>query len=132
MNFEKLVESRNSGDNFRELVGFRTVSINKNRALGQLDVENKHYNMMGTIHGGVLFTMADIIGGSLASSSGGRVVTVSSNFNYLRAGENTDKLFATAKWLRNGKKLKVVDVEITNERQEVLCQGTFTYYGIIS
>ena len=130
MNFEKLIEMRNKGDTFSEYIGLKTTKIDFGYAEGKLVVRNEHYNPGGALHGGLLFTIADTIGGSAVLSHGYQIVTVSSHMDFLNAGINVSEVYAYAKQLKKGNKVHFVEVEIYDQYKTLLCKGMFTYYNL--
>ena len=44
---------------FAELLGMRAKSVGDGRARFELEVEAKHLNPNGTLHGGVIYSLAD-------------------------------------------------------------------------
>lgn len=130
MNFEKLIEMRNKGDSFSEFIGLKTTKVDYGYAEGKLVVRKEHYNPGGALHGGLLFTIADTIGGSAALSHGYQVVTVSSHIDYMNAGINVSEVYAYAKQTKKGNKIHFVDVEVYDQYKTLLCKGMFTYYNL--
>jgi uncharacterized protein (TIGR00369 family) len=80
------------------------------------------------IHGGVTAALIDIAGDyALAISLGGGVPTIDLRVDYLRMAESTD-LVATAKVVKQGRTLGVVNVEVTDDRNRLVAIGRGTYY----
>src|ERR1700751_2414285 len=46
--------------------GIRITDANKDRLVGELDVDDRHLNNSGHVHGGALAAFADHLGGALA------------------------------------------------------------------
>ncbi len=69
-------------------VGFETTDRREGYALSELEVEPRHLNPYGTLHGGVLYTMADTgMGAALASTlvAGETSATIEINIVYIAA-----------------------------------------------
>ncbi len=126
MDFEKLKEIRNTG--FIREVGFDTTEIHEGYARGEMTLASKHGNPIGSIHGGVIFTIADTIGGAAATSRGRYVTTLSGNINYLRPAMNCKKLIGESREIKVGKNVCVYDVIITDETGREIAMATMTYY----
>ena len=109
-------------------MGIRTTSMDSGQAKGELYISQKHMNISNAVHGGCIFSLADTIGGSAASSYGDSVVTVSGNINYLTPAIGSKKIVAAANAIKKGKRITVCDVEISDEKGTILAKGTFTYY----
>lgn len=91
MDYEKLRELRNKQNRFGDLAGVRIVEIREGYARTELEVKPEFLNPIGSVHGGCLFTMADITGGSAAVSHGEQVTTADADIRYLRPGINVKK-----------------------------------------
>ncbi|MCD8150196.1 MAG: PaaI family thioesterase [Clostridiales bacterium] len=126
MDFEKLKEIRNTG--FIKEIGFETTEIREGYARGEVVLKPKHGNPIGSIHGGVIFTIADTIGGAAATSRGRFVTTLSGNINYLRPAIGSKKLIAESAEIKVGKNVCVYDVMITDDTGREIARATMTYY----
>lgn len=96
----------------------------------QIQSQELHANPNGQVHGGALFTLADIAAGTACVGDGYKVTTVNSTVNFMRPGQPGDTLIAYAKVIKDGRTIMVVDSNIYNQDQEHLCHGTFTFYKI--
>jgi 1,4-dihydroxy-2-naphthoyl-CoA hydrolase len=68
--------------------GIRITSAEKDKLVGELDVDHRHLNRGGHVHGGALLAFADDLGGTLAGlniSPEFRTTTIESKSNILRA-----------------------------------------------
>ena len=50
--------------------------------------------------------------------------------NYLLPVEHTEYVYCKARVLRHGRKITVVRVELLNDEQTLLIDGSFTFYNI--
>lgn len=130
MDYDKLKDARNAGGNFSAFLGMETTKIERGYAEGHLKIKNEYLNPYGIVHGGVLFSLMDTIGGSCAISLGNKVVTVDASIQYLNAAANTTDLYAYAKALKEGRRLQYVEVKICDKFNNLLCKGLLTYYNV--
>lgn len=130
MDFQKVIDEINTTNAFGDFLGVKIDEVKAGYAKVSLDIRPEYTNPYNTVHGGVLYTMADLAGGTAAYSYGQPVVTVDSSFHFLNAGRNTTKLIGIGKEKRNGKSISVMDVEILDQDEKLLCAGTFTYAKI--
>lgn len=128
MSFDKLMERRNTEPDFSNHLNMKTIKMEEGYAEGELKIKPEHYNAQGILHGGLLFTMADSIGGSAARTTGKEVVTVNSTMEFLSPGENVETLYAYAKALSMGNRIMRFRVELYDQRKKLLAEGNFTYY----
>lgn len=127
---ERIMEYRNQNNQYAVFMGIKTTELLPGYAKGEMDVQSKFENAIGSVHGGCLFTLADTIGGAAAASYGNRMTTNSGSFYYLAAAIHVNKLYAEAKEVKHGKKICVYDVEITDEAGKLIAKGTFSYYNL--
>lgn len=130
MNYEKLRDYRNRNNPFAKLLNLVITEIRANYAVGEIRVSPDMLNPAGSVHGGCLFTLADSVGGSAASSCGMHITTVDANFHFLRAGLGTEKLIGKAREIKCGKTLMVYDVTVYDQSDTLLAEGIFTYMSL--
>ena len=97
-----------------EHFGIRITSLDKDKLVGELDVDHRHINNSGNVHGGALLAFADDLGGSVAKlniPSGFRTTTIESKSNILRAC-TPGKLIGVATPLHVGRRTVVVQTSI--------------------
>lgn len=117
---------------FRDKIGMVTLERRPGYAKCEIEIKPWHLNVLGVIHGGVLFSLADTVSGTAAAASGEyRVTTVSGNINYLRAGKNTSKITAEAVEVKNGKTFSVCDAKIFDDKGTLLATTTMTFYHLL-
>lgn len=107
-----------------QVVGIEAVDVAPNYAKTKLVVEERHYNAVGIVQGGVYFTLADFAF-ALASNTGGEtVVAIEVGMSYMKPTKS-GILYAEATLLYQSKSLVSYDIPITNE------QGTLVakFYG---
>ena len=130
MDYEKLCRIRNEQNAFGNLVGVKIVAIREGYARAELEVTPELSNPIGSLHGGCLFTMADVTGGSAAVSHGEQVTTVDADIRYLRAGIGVKRVICEAHEIKKGKNLLVYRVDVKGEGGNLLTAGTFTYMSL--
>ena len=96
----------------------------------ELEVQHDTLNPLGFAHGGALFSMADSTAGAAAHTDGRAYVTLSSNFTFLRSALLGDTVRAKSHVRRRGQTTCYVDVDLTNQKGELLASGTFTFFHV--
>ena len=118
------------GEGFRELIGTELSSAEEGRAVVSLRAEERHLNPNGTVHGGVVYTLVDVsMAEALRTMIEGdeRPVTIEIKVNYLEPGR-PGTLTSTAQVRKGGKRLTIVEAEVTQEDDnEVVALATGTY-----
>jgi acyl-coenzyme A thioesterase PaaI-like protein len=77
-----------------EHFGIRITSAEKDKLVGEIDVDHRHLNKGGIVHGGALLAFADDLGGTVAGLNipeGFRTTTIESKSNifHLHVGRRT-------------------------------------------
>ena len=123
IDYQKIMETRNASNAFANLIGLKITEISDGHCTCEMDITDDMKNPIQSVHGGVLFTIADVTGGGAAASHGFDITTVDSSFHYLRPGIGTTKLTATARELKAGRNLLVYDVSVADQNNTVLAKG---------
>lgn len=131
MDYAKLMEQRNTTNAFAAHVGIVTTKIEKGYAEVRLTVQPFHLNPTGIVHGGCLYTMADVVVGSASASFGTHGVTVDGEYHYLSPAKNVTELTAVARCIKPGGKICVFDVEVLTPEKKCIGKGTFTTYRLL-
>ncbi len=116
------------GQDFNKLVGFHCLEFKKGYCKGEIVLNQIHANPIGSIHGGVVFTLADVVGGNAAFSTGRFPTTLSSSINFLRPVIGCERLIGESREVKNGKNVAVYEVTITDEKETVIAVATMTYF----
>lgn len=127
MDYNKIIELRNDTNAFAKHLGLYISEMSEGYAVCRMKMRPEHLNPIKAVHGGVLFTIADVTGGAAASSYGYHIVTAESDFHFLNAGLGTTEIYATAAKLKIGRRLMLFEVSVFDQRNTLLCKGTFTY-----
>lgn len=130
MDYNKLIEHRNNSNGFARLMGIVTEEIREGYARARLTVKPEFMNPIGSVHGGCIFTLADVVGGSAAASHGNLITTISADINYLKAAINVKELTAVASELKYVKNILVYEVNIFDESNNLLAKATLSYFNM--
>ena len=131
MDYDALRELRNHTNPFAELLGITLEEIREGSAEAVVTIQPKHTNPVGSCHGGVLFTLADVAAGAAAASFGQYAVTVSSEYHYLGSAVVGEEVHAVSKTVKNGKTIIVLEVKVVAaESGKLLGTACITYYRL--
>lgn len=115
-----------------ELDRFATLQTNiqiddveENRAVCSFKVDEYHLNVMNCVMGGAIFTLADFAFAVAANSLGKTVVSASATINYLKPAK-CERIFAEAVCVKDGSKVSVYNVTITDENHSKIAIVTIT------
>ncbi|MCQ2491851.1 MAG: PaaI family thioesterase [Lachnospiraceae bacterium] len=130
MNYEELTFKRNHQGGHMQDMGMEIIEIKKGYSKGHMHIEERMRNPYGAIHGGVMFSFADTVGGSAALSSGFAHVTSTGTINYLRPTTRSTEIYAIATEIKMGKTLSTFNVDIKDEHDRLVAQAVMTYYNM--
>lgn len=106
------------------------VKYEKGEVVVKTIVNETDTNPYGKAHGGYLYTLCDSMAGLVAYSLGSYCVSLQANINYIKEANVNDELMICGTYSHNGKSTKVVDVEIKNQDDKLICKTSFTLYKI--
>ncbi|MFY9531763.1 MAG: PaaI family thioesterase [Candidatus Acidiferrales bacterium] len=116
---KELVRRLNASNTARQF-GFVLAAAEPGRAVVRMRVAERHKQVHGVVHGGVLAALADTAGGLATYMSvprGSRVATVEMKMNYLEPVEK-GTVVADARMIRVGKTLAVVECDLRDETEK--------------
>ncbi len=134
--FRELIEEKLKGQHFMRLMGFELTEINEGIIKGELNVQEKHHQQNGFLHGGAVSTMADIVMGFAAFSlvpADFHVVTAELKVSYFNPGIGS-KAFAVGRVLKSGRKINFCEAEIYIENdgeRKLIAHATSTMASIL-
>ncbi len=110
------------------LLGFVMKEVEPSRAVVEMEVDERHHNPLGTLHGGIYCDLADAAMGFAYGSSlreGETFTTVELKINYFRSVRQ-GKLTAEAKLIKTGTTLGYVECDITDQRGKRVAKAAST------
>jgi acyl-CoA thioesterase len=115
---------------FADLLGMRVKSVGEGRARFELAVEAKHLNPTGTLHGGVIYSLADSAMGAALFSQldpGEQCATLEIKMNYL-ASVSGGAISADAVVVQRTKRIGVIEAKVFGEADRLIALATGTFY----
>jgi acyl-CoA thioesterase len=115
---------------FAEMLGLRPKSIGEGRARFELDVGARHLNPNGTLHGGVIYSVADTAMGAALFSRlepGEQCATLEIKMNYLLPVTG-GSIAAVAVVVSRTKRVGVLEARVYGEGDALVALATGTFY----
>jgi len=115
---------------YYKLLGIKIDEIKEGYAKLSIKIEKKHIQLLNTVHGGVIASLADSAAGWAIFGSGklqGLPVTVEMKINFLKP-VNSGKLFAEARSIHKGSRIFVCDVDVKDDNGMLVAKSLVTYY----
>jgi uncharacterized protein (TIGR00369 family) len=110
--------------------GFELDDVEPGRAILSMKVDERHKQVDGVVHGGVLAALADTAGGLatyMAMPRGTRVATIEMKINYLE-GVAGGTVTADARVVRRGRHIAVVDCDVRSEDGTLVSKALMTFF----
>ncbi len=101
------------GDQFVKLCGIELVSVEPGHAVTRMTVQPQHFNAIGIVQGGAIFTLADYAFAAASNSHGTVAVGINVSISYLKSAA-TGVLTAEAREVSRNAKLASYTVEVTD------------------
>jgi len=106
-------------DQFAKLLGLELIKVDIGYAEVRMEIKSEHFNGVGIVQGGVIFTLADFAFAA-ASNDGGKVsVSVNANITYFKPAKGK-YLLAKASEISSSRSLCNYSVDIFDEDNAVL------------
>ena len=115
-------------DKFAALLGIELLEASNGSAKTKLDIKDKHLNAMNTVHGGAIFSLADLTLAAAANSYGTVAVAINANISFLKAAIN-GTLYAEAIEISKNNKIAYYNINITNSQGDLIsCFQGMVYF----
>lgn len=102
-------------DRFAKENGIRVLEVRPGFARTEMTVESRHLNAVGILHGGALFTLADLAFAAASNSHGVAAVACQADVTWFKAVES-GRLTATAEEIHRTRKLSTCLVRVEDEQ----------------
>jgi uncharacterized protein (TIGR00369 family) len=125
---QKMVSGELPPPPIARLLGFRAVSAEQGEAVFEMEVDERHWNPMGTLHGGVLCDIADAAMGFAYTTlleEGETFTTIELKINYLRPVWKA-RLKAVARIVKKGRQIGLVECDVTDEKGKLVARASST------
>ena len=106
-------------DKYAAVMGIKLLEVSDGRAKAMLEVTENHLNSAGTVHGGVIFTLADFAFEVASNSYGTLAVAINAQISFFKAVA-AGVLYAEAKELALHPKLASYTIDVTNETGDLI------------
>ena len=126
---ERLIERGEKSPYYR-LLNIDIEEVRDNYARLSTEIEDKHIQFQGAVHGGVIASLADSVAAWAVYGSTdqeGIPVTLEMKINFLKPVQS-GRLVAEARNVHKGSRIFVGDVDIKNEKDELVAKSLVTYY----
>ncbi|YCA45592.1 hotdog fold thioesterase [Bacillus sp. JZ8] len=81
---------------FAQFLGMKLIHMGEGTATAELDIKDHMLNAHGTVHGAIIFSLADYVFAAASNSYGKTSVGLSTNVNFMAPGKVGTRLIAKA------------------------------------
>ncbi len=113
-------------DQFARHTGIELLEITTGYARAKLEIHQEHLNGVGIVHGGAIFTLADLAFAAASNSHGTVAVAINANVSFLKA-IGTGTLYATAKEVSKNQKIAAYEVLVSDQNDDIIA----TFQGMV-
>jgi acyl-CoA thioesterase len=125
----KLIK-RGESSSFYRLLNMKIEEVRDNYARLSIEIEEKHIQFQGAVHGGVIASLADSAAAWAIYGSNnlkGTPVTLEMKINFLKSVKS-GKLIAEARNVHKGSRIFVSDIDVKDEKGDLIAKSLVTYY----
>jgi acyl-CoA thioesterase len=112
---------------YANFLGIKLQELGEGTATATLEVQNHMLNTHGTVHGAIIFAIADYVFAAASNSYGKTSVGISTTVNFMSAGKKGSQLKATAVEEKRNHRLGWYSIKIESE-QELIATMDATVY----
>lgn len=116
-------------DRYSALNGVKIESVTEESATVSVTLSERHRNVLGGTHGGLIFSMADFAFGIHSNSEGQKTVSQSASISYLKSVKG-EKLVATAKPVHLGNRIVTYEVGVSDDRGNFVATVTINGFRL--
>jgi acyl-CoA thioesterase len=121
---------------FCDLIGLQFTEMEKGFCRTELSITDAHLNPYGSLHGGVVYTLADTgMGGALSTllTDDERCSTIEIKINYLKS-KRSGRLVCNTKVIHQGRSIAFLESVITDQEDKTVAtaSGTFNIFKLTS
>jgi acyl-CoA thioesterase len=106
-------------DVFARYCGIELVEAENGHAEARLTIQPHHLNGVGTVHGGMIFSLADLAFAAACNSHGTVAVAINVNISYLKSAAG-GVLVAKATEVSLGRKIGTYSVDVTDGEGDLI------------
>ncbi|MEJ9232074.1 hotdog fold thioesterase [Peribacillus butanolivorans] len=112
---------------FASFLGMKLTKLGPGTAEAELIPDDRMLNSHGTVHGAIIFSLADYVFAAASNSYGKIAVGVTTNVNFISAGKRGETLTANAKEIKKNHKLAWYKIEVLNKKELIATMEAMVY-----
>lgn len=85
-------------------------------------------NPYGSVHGGCLYSLADIVTGVAACTYGYYSSTINGSMDYILPAMDTEYIICESVQIRQGKHVSLYEANLYDDKEQLIDKGSFSFY----
>jgi acyl-CoA thioesterase len=114
-------------DRYATFSGIELLEVEPGKAKARMEIREMHLNAGNVVQGGAIFTLADLAFAAAINAYGNLAMSIETSIRYFK-GIGSGILFAEARVVHIHKKLATFEVDVRNEKEELIALFTATAY----
>lgn len=127
---DKVISFRNNSGTVSKHLAMQITDARPGWARGEMTCQAFHMNPIGSVHGGMLFILADFVAGTAALTRGKVVTTANATSYFLNAAYMPKKLIAEASEIKTGLCLSTYDVIVRDDQDKIISKMVIEFYNL--
>lgn len=117
----------NNNSSFSKLLGCKITDLSYGYAKSKLKIDGKkHFNWLKTVHGGVIWSLADHTAGAVGSTIDKGSVALQTSFNFLAMVKPGETIISEARLINETSQTIIVEMKVSLENGKIIGLGTVT------
>lgn len=105
------------------------VEITPEHCRVKVELRPESMNLNGYVHGGLIYSMADVVSGIHSRTDGNRYVTQSSHINFLK-NTRSGVIYCDTEIVKRGRTLVIIHFQVSDENGKLLADGVMDYIKV--
>jgi acyl-CoA thioesterase len=106
-------------DTFAQHIGIQLLEAGAGSAKAVLKIDQQHLNAVNIVHGGAIYTLADLVFAAASNSHGNIAVAINASISYLKAVTG-GMLTAEAQEVSCNRKLATYSIQVTDDKGDLV------------
>jgi len=106
-------------DHFASNNNIELIEASNGKAKAIMEIKRYHLNSLGMVHGGAIFTLADLAFAAAANSHGDVSVAINADISFMKAAY-AGTLYAEAEEISLNPKIATYTVKIKDEKKDII------------
>lgn len=126
MYYDKIFQTMEN-EPYARMLGIKLIELGPGSAIAEMVPNENMVNAHGTVHGGIIFSLADYVFAAASNSYGRTAVGVNNNVNFMTAGKVGQTLTATAKEIKKTNRLAWFSIHVYSSEELIATMEAMVY-----